>query len=111
MRARLPKNPVTPAASLRQKLGMTQSKIAGLLGISKNTWIRWEKGKCKPDGEALEVLSYYAKHHSFPTPCGYFNREFPSSPAEIAHHIRYCKRCRLSVRWITILQRRKPCSA
>jgi DNA-binding transcriptional regulator YiaG len=58
MRARLPKNPVTPAASMRHKLGLTQTKIAGLLGISKNTWIRWEKGKCKPDGEALARFSH-----------------------------------------------------
>ncbi len=106
MRARLPKNPATPAASLRQKLGLTQSKIAGLMGISKNTWIRWEKGRCKPDGEVLEVLSYFAKHHSFPTPCGWFMNEFSRSPGWISRHMRYCKRCRLSVKWLTILQRR-----
>ena len=106
MRARLPENPVTPAASLRQKLGMTQNKIAGLLGISKNTWIRWEKGKCKPDGEALEVLSYFAKHHSFPTPCGWFMAGLSTSPDWISRHIRACKRCRLTVKLITILQKR-----
>jgi DNA-binding transcriptional regulator YiaG len=100
-RARLPKHPGTRAASLRKELKLTQGKAAELLNISKNTWIRWEKGQCKPDELALEMLTYFVKDFP-PIPCSFMESLDPFDRLVGADHIQYCKQCRLVVKYMVI---------
>jgi DNA-binding transcriptional regulator YiaG len=101
-RARLPKNP-TVAASLRKKLKLTQRAAAELLNVSKNTWIRWEKGQCKPDRLALDLLPFLAKNSS-PEFCEHARR-IRLDALNIAQHIRVCDRCLLAVKFIAVFGR------
>lgn len=41
--------------ALRQRLGMTQAEICGLLQIGQKTWTRWETGRERPS-RAMNVL-------------------------------------------------------
>lgn len=40
----------------RQTLGRSQTKMADLCGINKDTWIQWEKGRRSPDAIALQHI-------------------------------------------------------
>lgn len=42
--------------AIRKQLGLTQSKMAGLLDIPANTLWRWETGATKPDAESLAAI-------------------------------------------------------
>lgn len=44
-------------AMRRKELGMSQSKIAALLGINRSSYSRWEKGLTKPNQGNLEELA------------------------------------------------------
>lgn len=54
-----PKNTV---AKTRDKLGLSQSKFASLLGISQDTLQNWEQGRREPTGPAKVLLKIAAKH-------------------------------------------------
>ena len=41
---------------LRKQLGLSQDKLAALLGVAPYTVRRWESGKSKPSPLALEKL-------------------------------------------------------
>ncbi|MGF1493678.1 MAG: helix-turn-helix domain-containing protein [Microcoleaceae cyanobacterium] len=42
--------------SLRQRLGLSQEKLAATLGVSFQTVNRWERGHAKPSQLALSVI-------------------------------------------------------
>ena len=48
-------------AATRQKLGLSQSKFAGLLGISVRTLHHWEQGTRTPSGAARVLLRVAAR--------------------------------------------------
>jgi putative transcriptional regulator len=47
---------------IRERLGLSQSKFATLLGISTSTLQNWEQGRRKPDGPAKILLNVAAKY-------------------------------------------------
>ncbi|MCH7516652.1 MAG: helix-turn-helix domain-containing protein [Bacteroidetes bacterium] len=47
---------------IRERLGLSQSKFAKLLGISVSTLQNWEQGRRKPDGPAKVLLNVAAKY-------------------------------------------------
>lgn len=44
-------------ASERTRKGMTQAGLASEVGVSEGTVKRWERGKTKPNGDALLKMS------------------------------------------------------
>ncbi|MBL9175007.1 MAG: helix-turn-helix domain-containing protein [Verrucomicrobiales bacterium] len=52
----------TAVAATRQKLGLSQSKFAELLGISLRTLHHWEQGTRKPSGAAQVLLKIAGTH-------------------------------------------------
>lgn len=46
-------------SDLRQRLGISQEKLAAQLRVSLPTINRWEKGKTRPDAMALHVIEQY----------------------------------------------------
>jgi putative transcriptional regulator len=49
-------------AKTRGKLGLSQTKFASLLGISRDTLQNWEQGRRKPTGPARVLLKIALKH-------------------------------------------------
>ena len=47
---------ITCAAEARQRLGMSQSQFARLLGVSVRTFQDWEQGRREPSGAAKTLL-------------------------------------------------------
>jgi len=47
---------------IREKLGLSQSKFAKLLGISLSTLQNWEQGRRKPEGPAKVLLNVAARY-------------------------------------------------
>ncbi len=47
---------VSMAAQARQRLGMSQSQFAGMLGVSVRTFQDWEQGRREPSGAAKALL-------------------------------------------------------
>lgn len=47
---------------LRQRLGLSQEKLAARLRVSLPTINRWEKGKTRPDAMALHVVEQFVRH-------------------------------------------------
>jgi len=47
---------------ISEKLGLSQSKFAKLLGISVSTLQNWEQGRRKPEGPAKVLLNVAAKY-------------------------------------------------
>jgi len=47
---------LTEAAGARQKLGVSQSEFAGILGVSVRTLQDWEQGRRQPSGAAKTLL-------------------------------------------------------
>jgi putative transcriptional regulator len=45
--------------SFRIRMGMTQAKLAHILGVQQATLNRWEKGHSKPSPLALKRLEEY----------------------------------------------------
>ncbi len=48
---------------VREKLGISQEKMAVLLGVSFATVNRWEKGRAKPSYETQEKFVALCKEH------------------------------------------------
>jgi DNA-binding transcriptional regulator YiaG len=46
---------------LRQRLGLTQGKLAERIGVSRETVSRWEKGHYTPEGAAAKALRDLSK--------------------------------------------------
>jgi len=47
--------------ALRKQLGLSQDKLAALLGVAPYTVRRWESGKSRPSPLALKQLSQLTK--------------------------------------------------
>ncbi|MBI4829869.1 MAG: helix-turn-helix domain-containing protein [Nitrospinae bacterium] len=48
--------------AIREKMDLSQSDFAELLGISKRTLQEWEQERCKPTGAALKLLMVVRSH-------------------------------------------------
>lgn len=49
-------------AEVRKQLGLSQPKMAALMGISVGTLRNWEQGRRRPEGPARALLRVAAKH-------------------------------------------------
>lgn len=50
------------AKSVREKLGLSQSQFAALIGISPRTLQNWEQGHRRPEGTARALLRVAESH-------------------------------------------------
>jgi len=48
--------------SIREKIGLSQSAFAGLLGVSVRTLQEWEQGRRNPKGPAQALLRVADRH-------------------------------------------------
>jgi putative transcriptional regulator len=48
--------------SIREKIGLSQSAFAGLLGVSVRTLQEWEQGRRTPKGPAQALLRVAERH-------------------------------------------------
>ena len=62
---------------IRERLGLSQAKMAELLGIPANTLSRWETGATTPDAQSLAAVFSAASHRGI-TP-NFFKRRRPVS--------------------------------
>lgn len=85
---------------------VTQEEAARLLGIAKNTWVRWESGDFSPDPLKLELLPYLSRN-ACPQPCP-DSRTQKIDGAWMAEHIRTCRDCWLSINYLAIIAKRCP---
>ncbi len=46
----------TDVKTIRERLGLTQSRFAALMGVSNRTLQNWEQGRREPDGPAKALL-------------------------------------------------------
>jgi putative transcriptional regulator len=53
---------VPDVAAVRGRLGLSQSKMAAMMGISVGTLRNWEQGRRRPEGPARALLRVAAKH-------------------------------------------------
>ena len=54
-------------AQVRNRLGLSQKKLAALLGIPPNTLSRWETGATTPDADSLAAIYSVAAKHGMST--------------------------------------------
>lgn len=47
---------------IRERLGLSQAKFAGMLGISTSTLQNWEQGRREPEGPAKVLLNVAARY-------------------------------------------------
>lgn len=52
---------ISPLASARQKIGLSQSEFAEMLGVSRRTLQEWEQGRRKPSGAAKSLITIAIK--------------------------------------------------
>ena len=57
-------------AAVREQLGLSQPKMAALMGISVGTLRNWEQGRRRPEGAARTLLRVAAKHPEVATVTG-----------------------------------------
>ncbi len=60
--ARKTKVDLSPIAEARSRLGMSQSELASLMGVSTRTLQDWEQGRRKPTGAAQTLLRVAIAH-------------------------------------------------
>ena len=53
---------LSPIAEARSRLGMSQSELADLMGVSTRTLQDWEQGRRKPTGAAQTLLRVVIAH-------------------------------------------------
>ncbi|MEO5329136.1 MAG: helix-turn-helix domain-containing protein [Magnetococcus sp. THC-1_WYH] len=53
---------IPDAHSLRERMGLSQSAFAGLLGVSIRTLQDWEQGRRVPSGPAASLLRIADRH-------------------------------------------------
>lgn len=53
---------LSPIAEARSRLGMSQSELARLMGVSTRTLQDWEQGRRKPTGAAQTLLRVAIAH-------------------------------------------------
>lgn len=53
---------LSPIAEARNRLGMSQSELAALMGVSTRTLQDWEQGRRKPTGAAQTLLRVAIAH-------------------------------------------------
>ena len=88
-------------------LDITQEEAARLLGVSKNTWIRWEKRE-PFDKEMFAMLEMLSTRQR-PGPCS--EMRFPKKwDWDIFdEHVRTCKECQLVVKYLAaVLKSNSP---
>jgi putative transcriptional regulator len=56
------KNEPSPPKAIRQKLKLSQSAFASLMGVSSRTLQDWEQGRRKPQGPAKSLLRIAEQH-------------------------------------------------
>ncbi len=83
----------------RLSLNLTQIEAARLLNVSKNTWIRWEYGKCRYDELALRLLRRLALQEC-PAPCEKAKKQQISADF-LCKHVPSCKQCWLMVQYLS----------
>jgi DNA-binding XRE family transcriptional regulator len=85
---------------------ITQEEAARLLGVAKNTWVRWESGEFQPDGLKLELLPYLFRNEC-PQPCG-ASRAQKWDVGWMAEHIRICRDCWLAINYLATVAKGCP---
>jgi putative transcriptional regulator len=60
--ARITRVEVSPIIAVRNALGLSQSRFAELLGVSKRTLQEWEQGRRTPTGAAKTLLRVVERH-------------------------------------------------
>jgi transcriptional regulator with XRE-family HTH domain len=65
---------VSSLIDIRNQIGLTQGKMAEVLGVPPNTLSRWEKGLAVPDATSLAAIFSVAKEHDI-TPVFFSLRE------------------------------------
>ncbi|HUX30853.1 MAG TPA: helix-turn-helix domain-containing protein [Thiobacillus sp.] len=60
--ARKTRAALSPIAEARSRLGMSQSELADLMGVSTRTLQDWEQGRRKPTGAAQTLLRVAIAH-------------------------------------------------
>ena len=60
--ARITNVDVSPIVAARNTLGLSQSRFAELLGVSKRTLQEWEQGRRTPNGAAKTLLRVVERH-------------------------------------------------
>ncbi len=53
---------VPPVGAIRERIGLSQSRFAQLLGVSVRTLQEWEQGRRAPSGAARTLLTIAAKN-------------------------------------------------
>ncbi len=56
---------VTPQ-TIRQTLDLSIDEMAQVMGVHRQTWLKWERGERRPDNAAvrlMEILSFLHKEH------------------------------------------------
>ena len=53
---------IPDVAAVREQMGLSQTKMATLMGISVGTLRNWEQGRRRPEGPARTLLRVAAKH-------------------------------------------------
>ena len=91
---------------VRKKCKITQEEAAHLLGIAKNTWVRWERGAFRVDELMLELLPYLSKNKC-PSLClGFRRKHFDGT--SMAEHIRTCHDCWLAIQYLSVVGKKPP---
>ncbi len=68
-------------AQVRDRLGLSQKKLAALLGVPANTLARWETGATTPDADSLAAIYSVAAKHQI-TPEFFQRRKKMAKPAK-----------------------------
>jgi DNA-binding XRE family transcriptional regulator len=95
---------LTKLKELRSKLKITQEEAARLLGVSNNTWIRWERGQFRYDEEAVGLLDNLVRN-ACPQPCYDARQKKTIDWAYLAQHVRSCSECKRTIQFLYLLSK------
>ena len=96
----------THPEQVRKELDISQAEAARILGISKNTWIRWETGKSKFDRTAVGFLRNLVDKE-IPAPCSLMKKPRRTFWKEIYMHVQLCGDCQKTIQFLASLTRTK----